>query len=67
MLKIPPYPAGAPVQVVFSCDIDGMLHIEVTDLQTGNGLGEFEIDRVGSLDQRELDRMRNTLKGLDVL
>lgn len=67
VLKIPPYPAGAPVQVVFSCDIDGMVHIEVTDLQTGNGLGEFEIDRVGSLDQQELDRMRDTLKGLDVL
>lgn len=67
LLKIPPYPAGAPVEVIFSCDIDGMLHIEVTDIQAGQGLGEFEIDRVGSLDQGELERMRHALKGIDVL
>lgn len=67
LLKLPPYPAESPVQVIFSCDIDGMLHIEVVDVQTNQSLGEFEIDRAGSLAPADLDLMREAVEGTVVL
>lgn len=67
LLQVPPHPEqGSPIQVVFSCDIDGILHIEVTDLVDGQSLGEFEIDRAKNLDRDEIDRMRDALSNLDV-
>lgn len=58
--------AQSPIQVVFACDIDGILHIEVVDLVDNKSLGEFEIDRAKNLDQEEIDRMRNALSNLEV-
>ena len=56
----------SPIEVTFSCDIDGILHIEVVDLVDGQYLGEFEIDRARNLDRDEIDRMRDSLSNLDV-
>lgn len=67
LLKIPPYPeAESPISVIFSCDIDGILHIEVVDLVANKRLGEFEIDRVKNLEKPEIDRMRDALGNLEV-
>lgn len=66
VLKIPPHPRESPVKVIFSCDIDGILHIEVIDLVDNRSLGEFEIDRAKNLDRAEIDRMRNALSNLVV-
>ena len=57
---------GSPIEVTFSCDIDGILHIEVVDLVDGTNLGEFEIDRAKNLDQSEIERMRDAIDNLDV-
>ena len=66
LLKIPPHPAQSPIEVIFSCDIDGILHIEVVDLVDNKSLGEFEIDRPSNLDRSEVDRMRDALSNIDV-
>lgn len=67
LLKLQPHPeAGSPIRVVFSCDIDGILHIEVIDLVDDKSLGEFEIDRAKNLDKPEIDRMRDALDNLEV-
>jgi len=65
-LRIPQYPRGAPIEVVFSCDIDGILHIEVIDRIADESLGEFEIDRASNLDQGEIDRMREAVDRLEI-
>jgi molecular chaperone DnaK len=65
-LRIPPHPASSPVDVIFSCDIDGILHIEVTDLTIDMSLGEFEIDRQANLSQAEIERMRDAVAALDL-
>lgn len=67
LLKLQAHPEdNSPIQVIFSCDIDGILHIEVVDLVDNNHLGEFEIDRAKNLDQGEIDRMRDALANLEV-
>jgi molecular chaperone DnaK len=65
-LSIPPYPAGAPVRVRFSYDIDTTLHVQVTDLTSGADLGEFLIERVANLKQEDVDRMRTAIAELEV-
>jgi molecular chaperone DnaK len=67
LLRLSPHPEeNSPVQVTFSCDIDGILHIEVVDLADNRHLGEFEIDRASNLDQSEIDKMRSALSNLEV-
>lgn len=65
-LTIPPYPAGAPIEVVMAYDIDGMIHVEVIDRTSGRHLGEFEIDRQSNLDRKEVDTMRRAMTKLGV-
>jgi molecular chaperone DnaK len=65
-LRLPPYPADAPIEIVFSCDIDGILHIEVMDLTAKRSLGEFEIDRVANLDESAIRQMTNSVAQIEV-
>jgi molecular chaperone DnaK len=66
LLTIPPYPAGAPIEVIMSYDIDGVIHVEVVDRTSNQHLGEFEIDREANLDQTEVQRMRTAMSALGV-
>ncbi|MFI6170586.1 Hsp70 family protein [Nocardia sp. NPDC051052] len=51
-------PAGSPIRVVFSCDLDGTLHIEVVDLVDGTNLGEMEIARDANLTATQVEASR---------
>ncbi|WP_112238852.1 Hsp70 family protein [Kribbella monticola] len=53
-LEIPPYDAGAPIQVVLHYDIDQTIQVEVIDLTAGASLGTFELDNVANLTDEEL-------------
>jgi molecular chaperone DnaK len=53
-LEIPAYPKGAPMEITYSYDLDGIVHVEVKDLTTGRFLGEFEIERTVNLGSREI-------------
>ena len=53
-IEIPQYPKGAPFEVFYSYDVDGIIHVEVKDGTTGKWLGEFELERPGNLSQTEL-------------
>jgi molecular chaperone DnaK len=67
LLKIPPYPAEAPVEIVMSYDFDGMIHVEVVDLTANVHLGEFELDRAANLDQADVERMRRAMEAVEIL
>jgi molecular chaperone DnaK len=51
---IPPYPAGAPIQITVHYDIDQTIQVEVTDLTAQAVLGTFEIDNVANLSEKDL-------------
>ncbi|MEU3412031.1 Hsp70 family protein [Streptomyces sp. NPDC006658] len=53
-IEIPQYPKGAPFEVFYSYDVDGIIHVEVKDGTTGRWLGEFELERPDNLSPAEL-------------
>ncbi len=67
LLKLPPYPRGAPVEIVMSYDFDGMIHVGVVDLTAQVHLGEFEVDREANLGKADVERMRRALDAAEVL
>jgi molecular chaperone DnaK len=65
-LKIPPYPAGAPVEVFFCYDVDGIVHINVFDLTANNTLGEIHIKRNANLNESQLLVMTSKIEKLNI-
>jgi molecular chaperone DnaK len=66
VLRIPPYPAGAPVDVTFAYDIDQTVFIEVTDVTAGQSLGTFEVNNVSNMDGEERVRAADKIRILEV-
>ncbi|MBY4568435.1 hypothetical protein ACN95_00145 [Gordonia sihwensis] len=59
MLKVPPgRAAGSGVRVIFSADIDGIIHVQVIDLTEGINLGEMEVKRPGEMDPKRMAQAR---------
>ncbi|WP_037857610.1 Hsp70 family protein [Streptomyces sp. NRRL S-340] len=56
-IEIPRYPKGAPFEVFYSYDVDGIIHVEVKDGTTGRWLGEFELERPDNLSPEELTEL----------
>ncbi|MCP3877296.1 MAG: Hsp70 family protein [Sulfitobacter sp.] len=61
-ISIPPYPAGSPIEVVMSYDIDGTIHVEVIDLTAQKTLGEVELDRPSNLDAEQVAEHRRDME-----
>lgn len=55
-LRIPPYPAGAPVRMTIGYDIDGMIEVSVYDVTAERELGRFEIDRESNMNSDDVRR-----------
>jgi len=64
ILKIPPYPRGAPVEVFFDYDHDGIIHVTVVDLTAKKGLGEMELVRTSNISEAELQEKQDKIKNL---
>lgn len=54
LIDLPEYPKGAPLEVVFSYDSDGIIHVVVNDSSRGIRLGELDIERTSNLTEEEV-------------
>ncbi|KPC77548.1 hypothetical protein ADL26_02060 [Thermoactinomyces vulgaris] len=54
MIDLPSYPKGAPLEVIFEYDSDGIIHISVIDSTAGTLLGELNIERTSNLTEDEV-------------
>ncbi|MBA4601277.1 Hsp70 family protein [Thermoactinomyces mirandus] len=54
MIDLPDYPKGAPLEVIFEYDSDGIIHISVIDSTAGSLLGELKIERKSNLTEEEV-------------
>src|SRR5690606_3579576 len=52
-LEIPPYPKGAPFEIVYAYDVDQTVFIEVIDKTTGDLVGTFEVRNVANMNEDE--------------
>lgn len=67
-MKLPPYPEGSPMDVVFEYDSNGIIHVTVYDLvpKPKKKLGELHIKRTSNLDESEVKEKRQQLSGLTI-
>ena len=54
IMMIPPYPKGAPLEVFFAYDHDGIIHVTVFDLTANKRLGELQIKRTSNLTEQDV-------------
>jgi molecular chaperone DnaK len=54
MIDLPEYPKGAPIEVIFEYDSDGIIHVTVVDSTAGTLLGELNIERTSNLTEAEV-------------
>lgn len=66
VMSIPPYPKGAPIEVCFQYDIDGLIHLEVIDKTANRSLGEMEIPRTSNLDARSVAEMQEKMRNIEI-
>lgn len=64
-LSIASYPKGAPVEVFFKYDLDGLIHVRVFDRTANKSLGEMKIPRKANLTDEQVkqktDKMKKTV------
>jgi molecular chaperone DnaK len=65
-MAIPPYPKGAPIEVFFAYDLNGIVHVTVFDLTTNRLLGELQIERKSNLDEGAVQVMQKQIGGLAI-
>lgn len=66
-IPLPPgLPKGSPVRVVYEYDKEQTVHIRLYDGESGRLYGEFEIDRVANMDERQLDAAVNKMKNIEI-
>lgn len=65
-LKIPPHPAGSPIEVTYYYDVDQTVQIEVKDLTINQSLGSFEIDRVANMSDDDVARAADKMQAMNV-
>jgi molecular chaperone DnaK len=66
MIDLPEYPKGAPLEVIFEYDSDGIIHISVIDSTAGKLLGELNIERKSNLTEEEVLQKQERMKKLAI-
>ncbi|WP_124726336.1 Hsp70 family protein [Staphylospora marina] len=66
MIDLPKYPKGAPLEVIFEYDSDGIIHISVIDSTAGTLLGELDIDRASNLSEEEVQEKQRRVLSLAI-
>ena len=65
-MPIPPYPAGAPVEVRFQYDVNGVVEVEVFDRTADKLLGTMAIERRANKTEEEVRQLKQKLKSVVV-
>ncbi|MBD1372435.1 Hsp70 family protein [Hazenella sp. IB182357] len=66
IINLPEYPKGAPLEVIFEYDSDGIIHVSVIDSSAGNLLGELDIERESNLTEEEVEQKRSRVGKLAI-
>jgi molecular chaperone DnaK len=64
-VPIPPYPKGAPVEIFFEWNLDGILNVTVFDLTANNQLKDIRI-KIEGLNERQVEEKKKQLSKITV-
>jgi len=65
-MAIPPYPSESPIDVHFSYDHDGIIHVRVFDVTGQKWLGELHIQRTSNLNDQDVEEKRLKLSQREI-
>ena len=65
-IKIPHYPKGSPIEVIYTYDPDQIIFVEVVDKVTDKSLGTFEVERKANMTESEVKYATDLLNKSDV-
>jgi len=65
-IDIPPYPKGAPIEVFFAYDHDGIIHVSVFDKTANKKLGDMHIERKSNLSDQDVKVMQQKMTKISV-
>ncbi|HHU71549.1 MAG TPA: Hsp70 family protein [Clostridiales bacterium] len=65
-LRLNPHPAGSQIRIGISYDKDGIVHVDVFDLEDNIDLGEMNIERKSNLSQEEIDKSKDKLDKMKI-
>ena len=66
IMPISPYPKGAPIEVFFEYDHDGIIHVTAFDLTAQKQLGELYINRTSNLTEQQVKEKEQKMRVLSV-
>lgn len=66
LVRLPGYPKGTPIEIVFEYDEDGIIHLSVVDTKLDAVLGEFHIERLSNLSKSEVETSRKRIERMRV-
>jgi molecular chaperone DnaK len=66
IMPISPYPKGAPIEVFFEYDHDGIIHVTAFDLTAKKQLGELHINRTSNLTEQQVQEKQQKMRVLSV-
>lgn len=66
MMRIPPYPRGAPIEVFFAYDQDGVVKVTVFDVTAKKALGEMAIKRKSNFTEGDVREKQQKLAKVSV-
>ncbi|NDL60373.1 Hsp70 family protein [Phytoactinopolyspora mesophila] len=65
-VPIPSYPRGAPFTIVYSYDIDQIIHVQVIDETTKETVADFEVDNSANLGRGAVGVAAARMSGIEV-
>ncbi len=65
-MPIPPYPKGAPIEVFFEYDHNGIIHVTVFDMTGNKRLGELQIKRTSNLSEEQVTEKQRKMSQVAV-
>lgn len=65
-VNLRPAPAGTPIRILMCYDSTGIIHVSVIDHETGENLGDMEIDRKANLTEEDIQAKIDRMSKIDV-
>ncbi|SHF08916.1 molecular chaperone DnaK [Seinonella peptonophila] len=66
LIDLPEYPKGAPLEVIFEYDSDGIIHVSVVDSSKDELIGELDIERTSNLTEAEVQEKQDRVGKLAI-